>query len=160
MNNKLGYVHFWITIVTAYGLFFPMHFLGLAGVPRRYYTNSSFPLFEDFVDMNEMISIFAILAFSAQLIFAYNFFYSIFKGPKAPKNPWRSNTLEWTAPVEHIHGNWPGEIPNVHRWPYDYSKPGAKEDFIPQNVPLAETPESNLQHEVKIIAEEKVEIKS
>jgi len=138
MNNKLGYVHFWTTIVTAYGVFFPMHFLGLAGVPRRYYTNSSFPAFDDFIDMNEMISVFAIVAFSAQLIFAFNFFYSIFRGPKSPQNPWKSNTLEWTAPVEHYHGNWLGDIPEVHRWPYDYSKPGAEEDFIPQNVPLKE----------------------
>ena len=138
MNNKLGYAHFWTTIVSAYGVFFPMHFLGLAGIPRRYYTNSNFPLFDDFVDMNQMISVFAILAFLAQLIFAYNFFYSIFKGQRAPQNPWRSNTLEWTTPVEHLHGNWPGEIPEVHRWPYDYSKPGAEEDFILQTVPLAE----------------------
>ncbi|MEQ8324882.1 MAG: cbb3-type cytochrome c oxidase subunit I [Vicingaceae bacterium] len=138
MNNKLGYAHFWLTIVASYGVFFPMHFLGLAGVPRRYYTNSNFPLFDDFVDMNVMISVFAILAFVAQLIFLYNFLYSIFNGQKAPQNPWRSNTLEWTTPVEHLHGNWPGEIPHVHRWPYDYSKPGAEEDFIPQTVPLAE----------------------
>jgi cytochrome c oxidase subunit 1 len=148
MNNKLGFAHFWMTIVSAYGVFFPMHFLGLAGVPRRYYTNSSFPLFENFVDMNQMISIFAILAFAAQLIFLYNFLYSIFRGPKAPMNPWSSNTLEWTAPVEHLHGNWPGEIPEVHRWPYDYSKPGAENDFIPQTVPLAdgEMDEGHIEH--------------
>ena len=138
MNNKLGYMHFWLTIVSAYGVFFPMHFMGLAGVPRRYYTNSNFPLFDDFIDMNEIMSVFAILAFLAQLIFLYNFLYSLFKGQRAPQNPWHSNTLEWTAPVEHFHGNWPGEIPEVHRWPYDYSKPGAEEDFIPQTVPLAE----------------------
>ena len=148
MNNKLGYAHFWMTIVSAYGVFFPMHFLGLAGVPRRYYTNSSFPLFDGFVDMNEMMSVFAVLAFAAQLIFLYNFVYSIFRGPKAPQNPWRSNTIEWTAPVEHIHGNWPGEIPEVHRWPYDYSKPGAEEDFIPQTVPLkdGEMDEGHIEH--------------
>ena len=61
-----------------------------------------------------------------------------FPGPKSPQNPWKSNTLEWTAPVERIHGNWPGEIPEVHRWAYDYSKPGAEEDFIPQTEPLKE----------------------
>ena len=88
------------------------------------------------IDLNVLISICAFVSFFAQLIFLYNFLYSAFKGPKTPKNPWRSNTLEWTAPVEHFHGNWPGEIPEVHRWPYDYSKPGAEEDFIPQNVPL------------------------
>ena len=68
--------------------------------------------------------------------FFWNFFYSAFRGPKASKNPWRSNTLEWTTPVEHIHGNWYGDLPVVHRWPYDYSKPGQKEDFVMQDVPL------------------------
>jgi heme/copper-type cytochrome/quinol oxidase subunit 1 len=65
----------------------------------------------------------------------FNFFYSIRNGKRSPKNPWDSNTLEWTAPVEHLHGNWPGEIPHVYRWPYDYSKPGEESDFIPQNIP-------------------------
>ena len=136
LNQKLGIVHFWLTLVSGYGVFFPMHFLGLAGVPRRYYTNSEFPLFDSFVDMNVLMTVFAIIASLAQFIFFFNFFYSIFRGPRAPQNPWRSNTLEWTTPVEHIHGNWPGELPTVHRWPYDYSKPGKAEDFVPQTVPL------------------------
>ena len=59
-------------------------------------------------------------------------------GKKSEQNPWKSNTLEWTAPVEHIHGNWPGKIPQVFRWAYDYSKPGKKEDFVPQSVPIAD----------------------
>lgn len=148
MNNKLGYAHFWLTIVSSYGVFFPMHFMGLAGVPRRYYSNSAFPMFDGFIDMNEMMSVFAVLAFAAQLLFLYNFVYSVFRGPKAPMNPWKSNTMEWTAPVEHIHGNWPGEIPEVYRWPYDYSKPGAEEDFIPQTVPLkeGEYDEGHIEH--------------
>lgn len=136
MNNKMGYAHFWLTIICAYGVFFPMHFVGLAAAPRRYYDYTAFPMFDHVIDLNVVISIFAILAALAQLIFLFNFFYSIFRGPKAPQNPWRSNTLEWTTPVEHIHGNWPGKIPEVHRWPYDYSKPGADEDFVPQTVPL------------------------
>lgn len=138
MNKGLGYAHFWLTLIGAYGVFFPMHFLGLAGVPRRYYANTEFPMFDRLYDINELITLFAILAVAAQGLFIFNVFYSMFKGPKAPKNPWRSNTLEWTTPVEHIHGNWPGEIPEVHRWAYDYSKPGADDDFIPQTVPLAE----------------------
>jgi len=138
MNKGLGYAHFWLTIIGAYGVFFPMHFLGLAGVPRRYYANTEFPMFDNMYDINELITLFAILAVAAQGLFIFNVFYSMYKGPKAPQNPWRSNTLEWTTPVEHIHGNWPGEIPEVHRWPYDYSKPGADDDFIPQTVPLAE----------------------
>jgi len=138
MNKKLGYLHFWLTIISVYGVFFPMHFIGLAGVPRRYYSNDAFPLFESLQDINVSISMFAFLGGIAQCIFAINFFYSIFRGNKASLNPWRSNALEWTTPVNPGHGNWEGAIPTVHRWAYDYSKPGADEDFIPQNVPLKE----------------------
>lgn len=144
MNNKLGNGHFWVTIVSAYGVFFPMHFLGLAGVPRRYYTNSEFPLFENMISINELITWFAIIAAFGQLLFLFNFIYSALRGPKAPQNPWRGNSLEWTTPVKHMHGNWPGEIPAVYRWAYDYSKVNENgdyvsgEDFIPQTVPLAE----------------------
>lgn len=143
MNNKLGYIHFWVTIVSAYGVFWPMHYLGLAGVPRRYYSNTAFPMFDQLQDINVLITMFVIVGGAAQLVFIYNFFYSMYYGPIAPQNPWRANTLEWTTPVEHIHGNWPGEIPEVHRWPYDYSVPGAEEDFIPQNVPLSEKEKEN-----------------
>ena len=80
MNRKLGYWHFWITAVCSYGIFFPMHFVGLAGLPRRYYSNTEFPYFDDLADMNVMITIFAIIATLAQLIFLYNFFHSIFFG--------------------------------------------------------------------------------
>lgn len=142
MNNKLGNLHFWVTITSAYGVFFPMHFLGLAGVPRRYYSNSEFPIFDNMVDINELVSTFAIIAAFGQLIFLFNFIYSALRGPKAPQNPWDANSLEWTTPVEHIHGNWYGEIPTVYRWPYDYSKVdengeyiGGK-DFITQTTPL------------------------
>jgi cytochrome c oxidase subunit 1 len=138
MNKKLGYFHFWITFICAYGVFFPMHFLGLAGLPRRYYTNSEFPMFENLGDINEIITFFAIIGGLIQLVFVFNFFYSIFKGRKAIQNPWKSNTLEWTTPIERIHGNWDGDIPEVHRWAYDYSKPGAEKDFIMQDVPLKE----------------------
>ena len=138
MNKTQGYIHFWVTAVCAYGVFFPMHFIGMAGLPRRYYTNSNFPLFDELADTNVLITMFALVGAAFQLVFFWNFFYSIFKGKKAPMNPWRSTTLEWTAPVEHIHGNWPGEIPAVHRWPYDYSKPGWDEDFVPQTTPMKE----------------------
>jgi len=135
MNKKLGYAHFWLTVTGVYGVFFPMHFLGLAGIPRRYYSNTAFPIFDGLQDINEMISIFAILGAAAQVIFFFNFFYSIYRGPKASQNPWHSNALEWTTPVETIHGNWPGPIPTVYRWAYDYSRPDKVEDFVPQNVP-------------------------
>lgn len=136
MNKNLGYIHFWVTVVCAYGVFFPMHFIGMAGLPRRYYTNSAFPMFDDMVDVNILITMFALVGAAFQLVFLFNFFYSIFYGKKAPRNPWRATTLEWTTPVEHMHGNWPGAIPEVYRWPYDYSKPGYEEDFVPQTVPL------------------------
>ena len=136
MNTRLGFAHFWVTFICAFGVFFPMHFIGLAGAPRRYYSYSEFPMFDGVVDLNIMVTIFAIIGALAQVIFTYNFFYSIFRGPKAVQNPWRSNTLEWTTPVEHMHGNWPGPLPVVHRWPYDYSKPGKAEDWVSQITPL------------------------
>jgi cytochrome c oxidase subunit 1 len=135
MNKTMGYVHFWLTFISAYGVFFPMHFTGLAGLPRRYYSNAEFPMFDELQDINVIITFFAIFGGIAQLIFLFNFFYSMWRGPVSPKNPWRSNTLEWTTEVEHIHGNWEGEIPTVHRWPYDYSKPGHDDDFVPQSSP-------------------------
>lgn len=145
MNKNLGYVHFWVTAVCAYGVFFPMHFIGMAGLPRRYYTNSAFPLFDELADVNVIITVFAIIGSIFQIVFFWNFFYSMFYGKRAPMNPWKSNTLEWTAPVEHIHGNWPGELPEVHRWAYDYSKPGHDDDFVPQTVPMKDG-EEELHH--------------
>jgi len=142
MNNRLGYVHFWLTLISAYGVFFPMHYMGLAGVPRRYYQN--FEVFSGYSDLNTVISLFAFLGAVAQFIFVLNFFYSALRGPKAPMNPWGASTLEWTTPVEHIHGNWPGEIPAVHRWPYDYSLPEREEDFVPQTEPLTPQEEKQL----------------
>ena len=148
MNTRLGYAHFWITLIGAYGVFFPMHFVGLAGAPRRYYDYSVYADTDSasadmMLDLNVIITIFAIFAALGQILFLFNFFYSIFRGPKAPMNPWNSNTLEWTTPVEHMHGNWPGALPVVHRWPYDYSKPGSEVDFIPQDIPLAEGEEEH-----------------
>ena len=148
MNTKLGYLHFWITIVSAYGVFLPMHFVGIGGAPRRYYDYSVYEAFdgnqyEMIMDLNVVISIFAIIGAIGQIIFLYNFFYSARKGQKAVQNPWKANTLEWTTPVEHVHGNWPGELPTVHRWPYDYSKPGMDEDFVTQDTPLKEGEEEH-----------------
>lgn len=146
LNNKLGYLHFWITLISAYGVFFPMHYLGLAGVPRRYYNYTAFEIFDGFADLNTLISIFAIVGGLAQFIFLFNFIYSAIKGPKAPQNPWNSTTLEWTTPVEHIHGNWPGELPEVHRWAYDYSLPNREKDFVLQTEPLKEEEKAYAHH--------------
>lgn len=138
MNKALGYFHFWITFISAYVVFMPMHFMGLSGVPRRYYEFTLVPEMDIWINANIIITIAAIIGGFAQLLFLYNFFSSIFYGKKAEKNPWKANTLEWTTPVEGIHGNWPGKIPTVHRWPYDYSKPGQEKDFVPQTEPLKE----------------------
>ncbi|MBC7651478.1 MAG: cbb3-type cytochrome c oxidase subunit I [Deinococcales bacterium] len=135
LNNTLGYVHFWITIAGAYLIFWPMHYEGLAGMPRRYYDFSIWESFKQFGELNRFISTVAMVVFAAQFLFLFNFFYSIFKGRKVTiQNPWGSNSLEWTAPIRPGHGNWVGEIPEVHRWPYDYGKDG--KDFIPQTVPV------------------------
>ncbi len=160
MDEKLGYVHFWLTFIGIYLVFFPMHYIGIAGFPRRYYSFTNFDTFSMFTDLNAFVSVAAIITFGAQIIFAFNFLYSIFKGRIAPANPWRSNTLEWTTPRNPGHGNWPGKIPEVYRWPYDYSKPGAKEDFIPQNIPYSQTPESNLPFEKDLVEKEKAEKES
>ena len=147
MDKRLGYLHFWLTIIGVYGTFFPMHFIGLSGAPRRYYAYTSYEGFDAAININVIVSSFAILGGLAQFIFAFNFFYSMYRGKKSSQNPWKSNTIEWTAPVEHLHGNWPGEIPTVYRWPYDYGKPGSDDDFIPQTTPFSETKGSNLQGE-------------
>lgn len=155
MDARLGYVHFWLTFAGVYLVFFPMHYIGIAGFPRRYYSFTNFEFSSMYTDLNMFVSVAAILTFAAQFIFLFNFFYSMYKGRRATQNPWRSNTLEWTTPINPGHGNWPGEIPSVYRWPYDYSKPGAAEDFIPQTVPLSATPESNLPHEQELVQVEK-----
>lgn len=155
MDARLGYIHFWLTFIGVYMVFFPMHYIGIAGFPRRYYSWTNFEFSNMYTDLNMFVSIAAIITFGAQLIFLFNFFYSMYRGRVASLNPWRSNTLEWTTPLHPKHGNWPGEIPTVYRWPYDYSKPGAAEDFIPQTVPLSATPESNLPHEQELVKLEK-----
>ena len=157
MDERLGYLHFWLTFVGVYLVFFPMHYIGIAGFPRRYYSWTTFDLFNSFTDLNTFVTIAALVVMGAQFLFLFNFFYSIFRGRIAPPNPWKSNTLEWTTPLHPGHGNWPGEIPTVYRWPYDYSKPGAEDDFIPQHIPFSQTMESNLPHENDLIALEKEE---
>ncbi len=137
LNNTLGYIHFWGTLVCSYLIFWPMHYEGLAGMPRRYYDFSQWQSFKQFGELNELITIVSIVSFALQLLFVFNFFHSIWKGRKLQtENPWNSNTLEWTTPINTGHGNWPGDIPEVHRWAYDYGKDGV--DFIPQHIPVGE----------------------
>ena len=136
LDTRLGHIHFWISFIGINCVFFPMHYLGIAGFPRRYYSYSNFEAFDMYHDLSAFVTIAAVVTFAGQFIFGFNFFYSIWKGKKAEQNPWRSNTLEWTTVINPGHGNWDGPLPTVYRWPYDYSKPGAAEDFIPQTVPF------------------------
>jgi cytochrome c oxidase subunit 1 len=135
LNNSMAYIHFWVTLTGAYLIFWPMHYEGLAGMPRRYWSYENWLSFNQFADLNKFMSTVAMVVFAVQLMFVFNFFYSIFKGRKVvSQNPWGSTTLEWTAPIRPGHGNWPGEIPEVHRWAYDYGKDGR--EFIPQIEPV------------------------
>jgi cytochrome c oxidase subunit 1 len=136
MNETLGKFHFWGTIIGAYCVFWPMHFIGMAGVPRRYFSFDNFQTFGHFDGLNKFITISAVIVFAFQLLFVINFFYSIWKGRKmTTQNPYDANTLEWTTPVEIGHGNWPGKLPTVQRWAYDYGKDGR--DFISQVEPVS-----------------------
>ncbi|PPK86163.1 cytochrome c oxidase subunit 1 [Neolewinella xylanilytica] len=137
MNKTLGNLHFWGTMIGAYCVFWPMHYLGMAGVPRRYYSFDNFQAFGHFDGMNKFITIAAILTFGFQMLFVINYFYSIWKGKKVTeRNPYQANTLEWTTPILPGHGNWPGKLPTVQRWAYDYSKDGI--DHLSQLQPPLE----------------------
>ena len=137
MNNTLAFIHFWVTMIGSYLIFWPMHYEGLAGMPRRYYDFTGWESFNMFAGLNQFISFVSIIVFAAQLLFVFNFFYSIFKGRKVTTlNPWGAASLEWTTPIRPGHGNWPGEIPEVHRWAYDYGKDGR--DYISQTEPVGE----------------------
>jgi cytochrome c oxidase subunit 1 len=135
MNETLGKIHFWLTFVTYYGTFFPMHYLGFAGNSRRLYDPYQYEFLKHLQPINQLITISAFILGSSQILFFINFFWSALKGPKAGDNPWNANGLEWTTPSAPPHGNWPGEIPQVYRWPYDYSVPGAPTDHVMQTDP-------------------------
>lgn len=144
MNSTLGYIHFFITFIGAYLIFWPMHYEGIAGMPRRYYDYSAWESFKQFQGLNTFISIVAVIVFFTQFLFIINFFASIFRGKKiTSQNPWNANTLEWTTPIQPLHGNWEGEIPEVYRWPYDYRDDGNGSDFIPQTQPLRDGEEKH-----------------
>ncbi|MAH02651.1 MAG: cytochrome c oxidase subunit I [Candidatus Pelagibacter sp.] len=134
LDEGLGKIHFWITFVGAYMIYFPMHYQGLQGVPRRYFEmyNSSQASSSG---LNEFITIVTIVVALSQLIFFYNIINSARAGKKAKKNPWDANSLEWQTPeMPPKHGNWGRTLPVVYRWPYDFNVPGASKDYIPQNV--------------------------
>jgi len=139
MSEMLGKLHFWVTFLGAYAIFFPMHYLGLMGIPRRYYEIGETGLYPPSAHaLNIFITVTALIVGLTQFVFVFNLIWSLFKGKAAGGNPWRATTLEWQTPeTPPAHGNWGKTLPTVYRWAYDYSVPGAKEDFIPQNEPEA-----------------------
>jgi cytochrome c oxidase subunit I len=139
LNEALGKFHFWVTFVGAYAIFFPMHYVGLMGVPRRYFEmGETASNLQSAHTLNAFISVAALIVGFAQMVFLFNLVWSLFRGKEAGGNPWRATTLEWQTPeTPPRHGNWGKELPVVHRWAYDYSVPGAEQDFLPQNQPTA-----------------------
>jgi cytochrome c oxidase subunit I len=142
LNKTFGLIHFWVTFVGAYAIFFPMHYLGFIGVPRRYFEIKDTSFIPDTVhDLNMFISIVALIVGAAQMLFLFNLIWSIWHGRKAERNPWHATTLEWQTPeLPPGHGNWGKETPVVYRWAYDYSVPGAAQDYLPQNMPPDQVP--------------------
>jgi cytochrome c oxidase subunit I len=139
LDDRLGKIHFWATFLGTYAIYLPMHYLGFLGVPRRYYSVGG----TDFIpesahSLNVGITLAALIVGAFQFVFLYNLIWSYFKGKPAGSNPWRATTLEWQTPdTPPKHGNFGAKLPVVYRWAYDYSVPGAAEDFIPQNQPPA-----------------------
>jgi cytochrome c oxidase subunit 1 len=140
MSETLGKIHFWITFVSFYTIFVAMHFQGLTGMPRRYYAFDKFDFLESVRAPQVHITWAAFLLGAVQILFLLNFFGSMFRGAKSGANPWNAATLEWTTPSPAPHGNWDGDLPEVHRWPYDYSVPGAATDCTPQTAPASVAP--------------------
>ena len=141
-SETLGKFHFWVTFLGAYLIYFPMHYLGFVGVPRRYFELGETQIFTESVgDLNAFISIMTFIVGAAQIVFFYNLARSYFNGKDAGKNPWDACSLEWQTPeVPPGHGNWGKKLPLVYRWAYDYGVPGAVDDFVPQNMAPKDVP--------------------
>jgi cytochrome c oxidase subunit 1 len=137
MNDSLGKLHFWLTIIPFNCIFLPLFVLGAAGQHRRIYDYQNFPelALPWMQDIRQFATISLCVMLGAQLIFFYNVIKSWQSGPVAGKNPWRSNTLEWTTTSPAPHGNWPEGLPTVYRGPYEYSHPDRDEDYWPQDEP-------------------------
>ncbi|MFW6092637.1 MAG: cytochrome c oxidase subunit I [Pseudomonadota bacterium] len=142
LDDTLGKWHFWITFLGTYAIYYPMHYLGIEGLPRRYYAYGETAFMSESAhDVNVAITLAAVVVALAQGLFIYNAVRSYFRGREAGPNPWRATTLEWqTSHTPPRHGNFGDELPVVYRWAYDYGVPGAPDDFIPQNVPPDATP--------------------
>jgi cytochrome c oxidase subunit 1 len=132
MNEPLAKIHFVLTYIFFNGAFFPMHFLGVGGHMRRIYNPTQYEFLQPLQHWNVFITISALILGAAQIFFLVNFFWSLFAGKKADRNPWQANTLEWVASSPPPHGNFEVQ-PVVYRGPYEYSSPEVKEDWLPQN---------------------------
>ena len=145
LNETLGRIHFWITFLGAYAIFFPMHYVGLMGVPRRYHEMGEMAFVPQSAHtLNAFITVMALIVGVGQMIFFFNLVKSLSKGKAAGNNPWGAASLEWQTPeTPPPHGNWGRELPVVYRWAYDYSVPGASSDFVPQNQPAVPRPHSD-----------------
>jgi cytochrome c oxidase subunit 1 len=138
MNDRMGRIHFWITFIGVYCIFMPMHFIGIMGHPRRYADATGVNYLVPMHPIHVFISVAAFVTAAIQLVFLFNFFWSMKKGAKASINPWHATTLEWTVSSPPPHDNFDGHYPTVYRGPYEFSVPGAADDFIPQNLTPAE----------------------
>ena len=142
LNEAMGQFHFWVTFVGAYAIFFPMHYVGLVGVPRRYHELGDATFVTDSLhSLNAFITVAALIVGFAQVVFMFNLFWSLRNGKEAGGNPWRATTLEWQTPqTPPVHGNFGKDLPIVYRWAYDYSVPGAPQDYLAQNDPWPQKP--------------------
>jgi cytochrome c oxidase subunit 1 len=139
MNEGMGKVHFWLTFIGTYAIFMPMHYLGMAGHPRRYSQLTELAYLHPLIPVQRFMTYAAFVTIGAQLIFVVNLFWSMFKGQKAADNPWDATTLEWTTATPPPHDNFGGHTPVVTHGPYEYGVPGAARDFIMQNDPTPST---------------------
>ncbi|TDI64624.1 MAG: cytochrome c oxidase subunit I [Alphaproteobacteria bacterium] len=147
LDEKMGKFHFWVTFIGTYTIFLPLHYLGILGVPRRYFEMGDTSFIPDSAqDLNAFITVAALIVGFAQLVFLYNLFRSLRHGKISERNPWKAASLEWqTAAYPPGHGNFGEHLPVVYRWAYDYGVPGAPDDFIPQNVPNNAVAESHAE---------------
>jgi cytochrome c oxidase subunit 1 len=135
LGERVGKAHFYLTFAGVHAIFIPMHFLGIAGAPRRYADFSSFEFLGALMPLQRWISHAAFFTAAVQVLFLINLWVSARRGRKANANPWNSTTLEWTVSSPPPAGNFGVEVPVVHRGPYEYSVPGASADFIMQTEP-------------------------
>ena len=113
LNDTMGKFHFWVTFLGTYAIYYPMHYLGFLGVPRRYYAMGNTDLHpESAQTLNEAITIAALIVGAVQVVFLYNLIWSYFNGKPPGGNPWRATTLEWQTPdTPPKHGNFGPTLP-------------------------------------------------